>query len=1062
MKKLLSIVVAFASTLVFAQGVTSSSVGGRVTDNEGQALSGSTILVTHQPTGTQYGVVSDFDGYYRVSGLRPGGPYTIQINYVGFEKYQLDNVFFQLGSSERINASLSTSLNELEEVVVKANQGSLKTGAEVNVNRRMIDALPQASRSIADFVRVTPFAQINENSDGFSISLAGMNNRYNAIYIDGAVNNDVFGLASSGTNGGQTGVNPFSVDAIESFQVQVAPFDVKIGGFAGGAINAVSRSGTNQFEASTYYFFRNQNLAGKTPTTLAATDADRIKLPEFEAQTYGVRLGGALVKDKLFYFVNYERQEDVTPAPFNITNYRGTSSAADLQNLSNFVQTNYGYDMGQYDSNSTVLDSDKITLKLDWNADKKNKLSLSARYVEAFNIEGDASGERSINFYGNSEQFESKTTALSLNWNHQGDNFSNNFVIGYTAVRDDRNPLNNSKFPYVKIHDGDGDIFFGSEQFSTGNILNQDVFTITNNLELYKGKHTITLGTHNEFSKAKNVFFANNFGYYQYKDQNSFDTGLQNFLNEANAEQYERGYSLLGGIGDDSLGSAQPELAQLGFYIQDDIQVNDRLRVSAGLRFDLPIWNDGQINEHFNLHTIPMLENEGKDLQGARTGLGISTQLYVSPRVGFNWDVNGDRSLVVRGGAGVFLSRMPVVWPSAAYDNNGLIKGYTFERDDNNGVNFAFNPNINNQYVNVQPGTNARGGDVNLFTENFKMPTKFKTSLGIDKLFDNGWYVSFDGLYTKNLSDVYYENLNVKSPVGFLNGADNRPYYNRRDEVDDTYGRIMLGSNTNKGHAWNTALTVSKQFGSLSFSTTYSYGEAYTIFDGTSSQNSSQWRNLETVNGKNSTLTIARSDFNQGHRVTANISYEKVWNNNLRTQIGLFYEGREGSPFSYIYEDGDDLLVDDSRGNALIYVPASASEITLNDPADYAALETFINGNDYLSSRKGQYAERNGEMGPWSDIIDLRLVQDISVNVGDSKNTLQLTADIFNVGNLLNKKWGKRFFASDNISILQTNTGAPDPVFEVRDGNFDYLETDDVGLQSSRWQAQIGVRYIFN
>lgn len=1056
MKKLiLSIVVAFASTLVFAQGVTSSSLGGRVTDNEGQALSGSTILVIHQPTGTQYGVVSDFDGYYRVSGLRPGGPYSVQISYTGFEKYQLNNVFFQLGLSERINASLSTSVNELEEVVVKASQGSLKTGAEVNVNRRMIDALPQTSRSIADFVRVNPFAQINENSDGFSISLAGMNNRYNAIYIDGAVNNDVFGLAGSGTNGGQTGVNPFSVDAIESFQVQVAPFDVKVGGFAGGAINAVSRSGTNEFEASTYYFFRNENLSGKTPTNLASTDADREKLPDFNAQTFGVRLGGALIEDKLFYFVNYERQEDETPAPFNIANYRGTSSASDLENLSNFVQTNYGYDMGQYDSNSTILNSDKITLKLDWNADEKNKLSLSARYVEAYNIEAATSNERSINFYGTSEQFESKTTALSLNWNHQGDNFSNNFVIGYTAVRDDRNPLNNSKFPKVRIHDGDGNIYFGSEQFSTGNILNQDVVTITNNLELYRGKHTITLGTHNEFSKAMNVFFPSNFGYYQYFEDSTLDTGLQDFLNEVPAGQYEKGYSLLGGIGDDSQGSAQPELAQLGFYIQDDIQVNDKLRVSAGLRFDLPIWSDGQINEHFNLSTIPMLENEGKDLQGARTGLGISTQLYVSPRVGFNWDVNGDRSLVVRGGAGVFLSRMPVVWPSAAYDNNGLIKGYTFTRD---GV--AFNSDVNNQYVAVQPGTNGRAGDVNLFAENFKMPTKLKTSLGIDKLFDNGWYVSFDGLYTKNLSDVYYENLNVKSPVGFLNGADNRPYYNRRDEVDDTYGRIMLGSNTNKGHAWNTALTVSKEFGSLSFSTTYSYGESYTIFDGTSSQNSSQWRNLETVNGKNSTLTIARSDFNQGHRVIANVSYEKVWNNNLRTQIGLFYEGREGSPFSYVYDDGDDLLVDDSRGNALIYVPANASEISLTDPADYAALEAFINGNEYLSSRKGQYAERNGEMGPWSDIIDLRLVQDISVNVGDSKNTLQLTADIFNVGNLLNKNWGKRLFAS-NTEILRTETGAPDPVFEVRDGNFDYVRTDDVGLQSSRWQAQIGIRYIF-
>ena len=1059
MKKLLLLFL-LACTQVMAQGLTSSSIGGRVLDDQSEALIGSTIVVTHQPTGSVYGATTDFDGYYRVSGLRPGGPYTVEISYVGFENYTQEGLYLQLGVSEQINTSLSSSMSELDEVVVSASQFSNKTGAENTINRRMIDALPQTSRSIADFVRVSPFAQISEGSDGFSVSLAGMNNRYNAIYIDGAVNNDVFGLAGSGTNGGQTGVNPFSVDAIESFQVQIAPYDVKVGGFAGGAVNAVSRSGTNEFEASSYYFYRNQNLAGKTPSILTGEGEEREKLPDFNAQTYGIRLGGALIENELFYFINYERQEDETPAPFNISNYRGNSTAADLANLANFVSTTYGYDVGAYDDNPTVLNSDKVTLKLDWNADEKNKLSLSARYVDAYNIEGASSSPSTINFYGTSEQFESQTTALSLKWDHQGTNFSNSFVLGYTSVRDDRNPYNNSKFPKVKIEDDSGSIRFGSEQYSTGNILNQDVFTITNNLEIYKGKHTITLGTHNEFSKAMNVFFPNNFGYYTFKDDpaNGVASGLQDFLDGNPAGQYEKGYSLLGGIGDDSLGSAQPELAQLGLYVQDDIQVNNRLKISAGLRFDLPIWSDGQVNEHFNLHTIPLLEAAGKDLQGARTGFGISTQLYVSPRFGFNWDAKGDRSLIIRGGAGVFMSRLPVVWPSASYDNNGLIKGYTFTTD---GV--AFNPDINSQYVAVEPGTNGRAGDVNLFSENFKMPTKFKTSLGIDKQYDNGWFVSFEGLYTKNLSDLYYENLNVKAPIGFLEGADSRPIYDRKAEVDDTYGRIMLGSNTNKGHAWNVAFTASKRFGNLSFSSTYSYGEAYTIFDGTSSQNSSQWRNLETVNGKNSTLTIARSDFNQGHRVIANINYEKVWSNNLKTQIGLFYEGSEDSPFSYVYKDGDKLLYDDSRGNALIYVPASASEITLDDPANYAALEAYINGNEYLSSRKGQYAERNGEMGPWSDIIDLRIVQDIAVNVGNTNNTLQITADIFNFGNLLNEEWGRKFYAG-NTEILGV-TSAPKstaPTFQVRDSDFDYVEVSDNGLRSSRWQAQIGVRYTFN
>jgi hypothetical protein len=285
-----------------------------VLDDQGVPLLGTTVIVKHQPTGSVYGATSDKDGFYRLSGLRPGGPYSIEISYIGFESYTKTNMYLQLGASEQINTTLSTFASVLDEVVVSAGESSNKNGTETSISRRMIDAMPQTSRSIADFVRVSPFAQISEGSDGFSVSLAGMNNRYNAIYIDGAINNDVFGLAGSGTNGGQTGVNPFSVDAIESFQVQIAPYDVKVGGFAGGSINAVSRSGTNDFEASSYYFFRNQNLAGKTPSILAATDSDREKLPNFSAQTYGIRLGGALIENKLFYFINYERQEDETPA----------------------------------------------------------------------------------------------------------------------------------------------------------------------------------------------------------------------------------------------------------------------------------------------------------------------------------------------------------------------------------------------------------------------------------------------------------------------------------------------------------------------------------------------------------------------------------------------------------------------------------------------------------------------------------------------------------------------------------------------------------------------------
>ncbi len=1053
MKKLIYFILLLSIKFSFSQGVTSSSIGGRVLDSDGEPLAGSSILVIHEPTGSRYGVITDFDGFYRVSGLRPGGPYNLEISYLGFETFKKENLFVQLGATERINTILSTSLNELEEIVLlSSGESSDKTGSETSISREQIDLLPQASRSLGDFIRLSPFAQIDEGSDGFEISLAGMNNRYNAIYIDGAINNDNFGLAGSGTNGGQTAVSPFSVDAIETFQVQIAPFDVRIGGFAGGAINAVSRSGTNDFEASTYYFFRNQDLAGKTPGSLASSDSDRVKLPEFTSNTYGIRVGGPIVKDRLFYFINYERQEDETPTDFQFSTYRGDSSEAQIQSLANFVQSNYGYDVGQYYTNPTILESDKFTFKLDYNVDERNKLSLSARYIEVKNIEASVSSGSSIRYYNSSEFFPHKSTALSLKWDYQADNFSNNFIVGYTAVRDDRGGLG-GEFPFVRIRDGAGNIFFGTEQASSANVMNFDQVSITNNLEIYSGKHTFTIGTHNEFGKAYNLFFYNALGYYEWNNLQGF---LDNDITQQN--NYQIGYSLLGGIGDNSVpgSAAEPELAQLGFYLQDEFQANDKLKLTAGVRLDIPIWNKGNVNEHFNQITIPLLEAEGKDLQGAKVGLGIGTRVYVSPRIGFNWDMKGDRSLIVRGGFGSFLSRIPLVWPSAVLNNDGQIGGYTFTTQ---GV--PFTNDLNNLYRDPQPGTGELGGNVDLFTPDFKMPMKFKTSLAIDKLFENGLFLSLEGIYTKNLSDVYYQNINVKGAVGFLEGADNRPYYNRRDEVDDTYGRIMLGSNTNKGYAYNIAFTARKKFGNnLNTNLTFSYGDAYTIFDGTSSINSSQWRNMETQRGKNSTLDIARSDFAQGGRVIANVSYKKEWNNNLTTQIGVFYEGRNQSPFTYIYNDRSDLFNDDSRDNALMYVPNNASEINLTDPTQWSQLNQYISNNDYLNNRRGGYAERNGDMGPWSDIVDLRFVQDIAINTGKSRNTIQLTADIFNFSNLLNKDWGRKF-SPGNQQILRTVTGAPNPEFDVLTSNFNLLP-DDRGIQSSRWQAQLGLRYTFN
>tara|TARA_B100001146_G_scaffold225213_1_gene247956 strand:- start:35867 stop:39109 length:3243 start_codon:yes stop_codon:yes gene_type:complete len=1075
---------ALGTLTTWAQGVTTSSINGRITDAEGAPLAGANIVALHVESGTKYGAISDFDGYYRVPNMRPGGPYTITISYVGFENFERQNVFLQLGDSQRISANMAEAASALDEVIITAQRNNIfdsnRTGTETTVTERDILTLPAASRSVADFVRITPQAQLTEGNDGFSISIGGQNNRYNAIYIDGAVNNDVFGLAGSGTNGGQTGVNPFSVDAIESFQVNIAPFDVRQSGFSGGSISAITRSGTNQFEASAYSFLRNEDLAGKTPPDLVGEGESREKLAEFTALTYGVRVGGPIIKDKLFFFVNYERQEDETPQPFNFSNYIGRSSLDDINNLTNFLISNYGYNPGGFTNNTRTLESDKVTAKIDWNINDNNKISLRHGLVKADNLEARSSGRTSLGFINGSEAFESTTNSTALEWNSTvSPKVSNKMVIGYTSVRDDRDP-SGDPFPTVDIQDGNGFISFGSEPFSTANLLNQDIFTFNDNLEVYSGNHTFTFGTNLEYSKVKNLFFAFNYGDYTFEDQfdeegNLVSSGLNQFLTMQNADVYQHGYSLVGdGVtGDESAGASEFELFQMAFYAQDEIQLSDNFKATYGLRVDIPYWEDGRANDDFNNRTVPLLESFGKDLQGARVGQGIDPKAHISPRLGINWDVFNNNSTQVRGGLGIFTSRLPLVWPGGTYNNNGVTGGFIFRTD------VPFSPDINNQLEDPEPGSGATGGNVDLFARDFKLPQVMKYNIGIDqKLPIWGLIASADFLYTDVIQDIYYENLNLKGPVGNLVGADERPFYDRGDVIDGTYEGIYLASNTGLGYAYNATISLRKPFqNGFQGQISYTYGDSEKVFEGTSSQNSSQWRNIQTVNGKNSDIPASRSDFSVGHRITSNLSYELTWNENIKTTIGLFYEGAEGEPFSYIYNEGRDLLNDDSRDNALIYVPASAEEITFVALTDsdgnviatpeqqWEQFNAFIEGDEYLRSRRGQYVERNADRLQWSHVIDLKFLQDFSLNVGGKKHTLQASLDIFNFTNLLNKDWGKRRFTSfeREVAPLTTVSGGPEPTFTFDARRFEdgIDQLDDSGIQSSRWQMQVGLRYIF-
>ena len=1069
---------------VAAQGVTTSSVFGQLSDaSSGEPLIGATVQAVHTPSGTTYGNVTDDKGFFRLPGMRVGGPYTLTATYVGYEPAIRTEVFLQLGQAYNFSVELGEGAVDLGEVTVVADRSDVfdggRTGQETTISEEQIDALPTVNRNLADYARLNPLAKIEEG-DGFQIQIAGQNNRFNSIYIDGAVNNDAFGLSGSGTNGGQTGVSPISIDAIEQLTVAVAPFDVRQSGFAGGSISAVTRSGTNDFEGSAYYFFRNDGLTRDQGFT-NDNNFDFPDIPDFTAKTYGARLGGPIVKDKVFFFVNAELQRDETPQPFSLDNYQGASSADDLDNLIGTVRERYGYDPGSFDNNTAYLNSDKVLAKLDFNLSPIHKLSVRHSYVTAENLEARGSGSRNINFINGSEFFISKTNSSAIELNSLFSNSANNLTIGYTVVRDDRDPLG-PDFPTLRLGDGDnGRIELGAERFSTANLLDQDILTIKNDFSIYAGRHNILIGANLEFFKAGNLFIRENFGSYQYFDNDSI-TGVQRFLNGDPADQFDRSFSQVDNItGDNSAAIAEIRQNLFGLYVQDEFQVNDQLRLTGGLRVDLPIWpNDVPENRNFNEETIPALEAAGYNLEGARTGQFIKSTLLFSPRLGFNYDVLGDQTLQLRGGIGIFTSRIPLVWPGGAYNNYGFNIGGVRLRDE-----VVFNPDVNSQAPgDIDLSNPDPSGQIDLFAENFKLPQTTKINLAVDYKLPYNFILTVEGLYTKFNNYVRYQSLNLDpNNIRRLSGSpDDRVYYTNPGAIDGTYTGIYLGTNTDKGYSWNFSAVLQKPFSNGFIGTLgYSYGDSYSLFDGTSSQNSSQWRGYYNPNGRNNEGPVQRSAFAAGHRVFGTASYA-IENDNTKQTFSLFMNGDVRGAYTYVVGARNRDFVNDFGFdfNEVAYIPASAGEINLvedrngNSPAEqYAALDAFIEADDYLSENRGSYAERNSNWSPFKTIFDARFLQDFFIETKNGhRNTLQFSVDVFNLNNLLNKEWGRLNslgFGTYSLVNLEDISEDGVPTYTVNREILNGVQPDEVfddnldddGLRSSRWTMQLGVRYIF-
>ncbi len=1102
--------IAMMSLFAFAQE-TRSSIEGVVLETGNKSIANAEVVATHEPTGTVYKTVTNSNGNFVIKNMNVGGPYTILVKQDGKEIYKEEQVDLKLGESYNVYAFVDSKSKEsqtLTDVVVSGKVGAKnKTGADTKINSSMLRSLPNVSGSLSDFVRITPQVRTTDRQ----IAIAGQNNRYNALYVDGGVSNDVFGLSPSGTDGGQTGANPFALEELDQITVSLAPYDVKQSGFAGGSINAVTKQGSNKEFGSAYYFFRNNSLSGKTAAYL---EDDRQELADFTASKWGLSLGGKIIPNKLFYFITFEREDIVTPKPFVFSQFLDQANITQdqLLQLRASMLSKYNYDIGSYDQSQDQVIAQKFIARLDWNINDKHKLTFKYKINLNDYQTDNTSTASTINFSNGSQTIKNNTQNYAMEWNWKiNEKMSNSLQVTAKSVVDDRD-FTGDPFPKVSLTTlGGRSIAFGPEVFSTANYLEQNQYSIYDNFEWNIDKHNITIGTQHDFFKFKNLFIGNNFGAYTfnnvtissityggfdrflnyYLNPNGLDLTLAPYNNAAyqNYNLYSRSYSSKNpfGIGDDLVDDAAAVAGyyQMAFYAQDQWKPNRNLTLTAGLRIDIPFYEQTNQNPDFDNIALPKLQAQWTNLDIPKTGTFIDPQIHLSPRVGFNYIFNPDAVLKsqLRGGIGVFTSRAPMVWAGGAYNNTGANLIAVTENQVGTGL---FEANPYNQFVG--PGQKY-GGEVNLFSKDFKLPQRLKFSLGYDQKLPAGFNLTIDGSYDKYINDIRYRNINLRpTPDGYLTGSgDNRPRYNRATLIDPRYTAIYFAENTHEGYAYTIATTLSKKFDfGLMASFSYMYNDAYNTFEGTSSQNSSQWRNTVTVNGKNTDFPEARSEFAIGSRLVGMLSYElKLLDEHLKTTVSLFYEGINGNPFSYVYNtpNGVQLLNDDSSDNALIYIPKDINDINLQDgyqnlskEYQWDILNKYIESDPYLSKHRGEYAERNSNRTPWSHVIDMRILQDFSIEFGGKKHNLQASFDIFNVTNLLNKDWGLRFnnqnsatgFFSkgliDVVSVLDNGNGTYTPVLGVNPTNLSRRtieQYNNSGVSSSVWQIQLGIRYFF-
>lgn len=1051
LKRFTLLAMAFCISLVSFAQVTTSGISGKILDASGESLTGASIVAVHIPSGTKYATVVNSKGYYTLLGLRVGGPYKVTVSFIGYQTKEFTDISLALGDTYKLNAKLSEETMSLESAVVSVSRSSVfndkKMGASESFDNAKIQNTASISRSIYDVAKLNPLAV--KTSGGMSI--AGSNNKYNSFQLDGTVSNDVFGLSGSGTNGGQTGSNPISMEAIDEIQVVVAPFDVRQSGFVGGGINAVTKSGTNEFHGSAYGYYNNQDFYGKTPGKKGRDYSDeRTSLTDQYSSTYGITVGGPIIKDKLFFFLNYEGTNDSYPTAAIPGDSDSKVSLDSVDAVINFVKENYpDADLGGYESKDVITKSNKLLVRFDYNINKNNKLMFRYSLLDAQKDNGFGSSLKSVTLNNTGYTMNNTTHNLVAELNSNiGDNMYNTLRVGYTYVDDHRETpdanISNVQIKYFPdSDDGTGaTLNFGLENFSQHNSLTQNVFTIEDNLSLYKGSHTITLGTHNEFFNMKNVFVAYNAGSYVYKGIDDFYAG--------NIDSYR--YQYVNDEYKNADGEWGPTIkaGQLGFYAQDEWAASENLNLTYGVRVDVPFYtSDPMTNDAFNTSNVATTND-------VETGVNPKSTPLIAPRIGFRWTpMASDKSFLVRGGVGMFTGRIPFVWISNIYTNAGLAMGgtsfYSGQQAEKEAAGFQNSLDPTKQFED--PGLS----EVDVIDKDYKFPQVLRVNLAVEKNLPWGIHGTLEGLFSKTYNNILYENINYETNgdwEGML--APDRPQWSK---VNSGYTEVIKLGNTNKGYNVNLTAKFTKDFhNGFDVMAAYTWGKAESVNDGTSSQAYSSWKYNITYYGDKD-HEVRPSSFDIRNRIIASVNWHKDYGK-MGTEISLFYQGHSGGPYSVaVYGFSDD----GRKGNDAAYMPSyddiwgenPSSALTHND--EYLNFQEWINNNPDVADYYGKLMPRNCMRKPWEHHIDLHVAQNFYLNVRGKKHTLQINADIENLTNMFNHEWGNYYTPYNGYSVSPVSVSTGYKSYSI------YDTSDMIGVSniSSRWHGQIGIKYIF-